>query len=172
MFQHFRYTEANNARANCNSIFQFASNFQKCTEEPVKKSGPARQFTPVPSLLLDPLSIFGDSPFSMFGNMHQELSRAFGQPGRTNQLTQGDDFSTLVWAPPSELAFRDGNLVVSAELPGLTEQDVTIEVNDEHLDHPGERSVRAGRSGGGIRRTERRYGQFLPGDRIARRSGG
>jgi HSP20 family protein len=115
---------------------------------------------PVPSLLLDPLSIFGDSPFSMFGNMHQELSRAFGQPGRSNQLSQSDDFSSLVWAPAVELAFRDGNLVVSAELPGLTEQDVTIEVNDDVLIIRGERSVEREEAEGGIRRTERRYGQF------------
>jgi HSP20 family protein len=111
-------------------------------------------------LLLDPLSIFGDSPFSMFGNMHQELSRAFGQPGRSNQLSQSDDFNTLVWAPAVELAFRDGNLVVSAELPGLTEQDVTIEVNDDVLIIRGERSVEREEAEGGIRRTERRYGQF------------
>jgi len=115
---------------------------------------------PVPSLLLDPLSIFGDSPFSMFGNMQQELSRAFGYPGRTNQLAQQDDFSTLVWAPPVELAFRDGNLVVSAELPGLTEKDVTIEVNDDVLIIRGERNDEREESEGGIRRTERRYGQF------------
>ena len=115
---------------------------------------------PVPSLLLDPLSIFGDSPFSVFGNMHQELSRAFGQPGRTNQLAQSDDFSSLVWAPAVELAFRDGNLVVSAELPGLTEQDVTIEVNDDVLIIRGERSVEREEAEGGMRRTERRYGQF------------
>jgi HSP20 family protein len=117
-------------------------------------------FPPVPSLLLDPLSIFGDSPFSTFGNMNQELGRLFGQQGRTNQLAQADDFSQLVWAPPVELSFRDGNLVVSAELPGLTEQDVTIEVNDDVLIIRGERSVEREEADGGIRRTERRYGQF------------
>jgi HSP20 family protein len=86
----------------------------------------------------------------MFGNMHQELSRAFGQPGRSNQLSQSDDFSSLVWAPAVELAFRDGNLVVSAELPGLTEQDVTIEVNDDVLIIRGERSIEREEAEGGI----------------------
>jgi HSP20 family protein len=114
----------------------------------------------VPSLLLDPLSIFGDSPFSLFNNMQQELSRAFGQQGRTHQLAQTDDFGAVVWAPAVELAIRDGNLVVSAELPGLSEEDVTIEVNDDVLIIRGERSVEHEEAEGGIRRTERRYGQF------------
>jgi HSP20 family protein len=117
---------------------------------------------PVPSLLLDPLSIFGESPFSLFGNMQQEMSRLFGGPlrGRNQQASQNDDFTTLVWAPPVELEFRDGNLVVSAELPGLTEKDVTIEVNDDVLIIRGERSDEREEAEGGIRRTERRYGQF------------
>ena len=37
---------------------------------------------------------------------------------------RGDDFLSTAWVPAAEIAYRDGNLIVSAELPGLTEKDV------------------------------------------------
>jgi HSP20 family protein len=115
---------------------------------------------PVPSLLVDPLSIFGDSPFSLFREMQQELNRVFGQNRRGLAATDGDDLTSAIWAPPVELAYRDGNLVVSAELPGIKDTDVQVQINDDVLVIQGERRVEREENDGGIRRTERQYGQF------------
>jgi HSP20 family protein len=49
---------------------------------------------------------------------------------------------------------------VSAELPGLTDQDVTVEINNDVLIIRGEREVEKEDTSGEIRRTERRYGAF------------
>jgi HSP20 family protein len=62
--------------------------------------------------------------------------------------------------PAIEVAEKEGNLVVSAELPGLTDQDVTVEINDDVLVIRGEREVEREEDTGQIRRTERRYGAF------------
>lgn len=114
----------------------------------------------VPSLLLDPLSIFGDSPFSLFREMQQELNRTFGQNRRGLATDVSDDLTSAIWAPPVELAYRDGNLVVSAELPGIQDADVQVQINDDVLVIQGERRVERDENDGGIRRTERQYGQF------------
>ena len=50
--------------------------------------------------------------------------------------------------------------IVSAELPGLTDQDVTVEINNDVLIIRGEREVEKEDTSGEIRRTERRYGAF------------
>src|ERR1700722_7923405 len=83
----------------------------------------------LPSLLLDPLGFFDDDPFSLMRRMQREMTRVFGQAGLDTSRGDGDVLSTA-WIPTTEIAFRDGNLVISAELPGLTENDVKVEIND------------------------------------------
>src|SRR5260370_5702934 len=111
----------------------------------------------LPSLLLDPLGFFEDSPFSLLRGMQQEINRVFGQQGRT--ANQGDASNTI-WVPAIEVAYRDGNFVVSAELPGLTDEDVSVAITDSAIVIEGEREVEREEDEGGIRRTELRYGQF------------
>jgi HSP20 family protein len=108
----------------------------------------------VPSLLLDPLGFFDASPFSLLRQMQQEMNRAFAQPG----LNRG--VSSPVWVPPIEVAYRDGNLVVSAELPGLDDEDITVTIRDNAIVIEGERQIEKEESEGGVQRTELRYGQF------------
>ncbi|HTU42538.1 MAG TPA: Hsp20/alpha crystallin family protein [Candidatus Aquilonibacter sp.] len=83
------------------------------------------------------------------------MNRVFAQPG----LTRGA-VSNPVWVPPIEVAYRDGNLVVSAELPGLDDEDVTVTIRDNAIVIQGERQIEKEESEGGIQRTELRYGQF------------
>ena len=124
-----------------------------------RESSLARQsvIPPLPSLLLDPLGFFDDSPFSLLRGMQQEINRVFGQQGRT--ASQGDASNTI-WVPPIEVAYRDGNFVVSAELPGLTDEDVSVAITDSAIIIEGEREVEREEDEGGVRRTELRYGQF------------
>jgi len=60
-----------------------------------------------------------------------------------------------------EISLRDGKLVLSSKLPGLTENDVRVEVDDNYLVIQGERKFEQEENEGGVRRTERRYGRFL-----------
>jgi HSP20 family protein len=113
----------------------------------------------LPSLLLDPLGFFDDDPFSLMRRMQREMTRVFGQAGLDTSRGDGDVLSTA-WIPTTEIAFRDGNLVISAELPGLTESDVKVEINDNFLTIQGERKIEKQEGDGEVRRTERRYGEF------------
>jgi HSP20 family protein len=47
--------------------------------------------------------------------------------------------SPSLFSPPVEIFERDGQLVVRADLPGLTKDDVHVEVTDEALTIEGER---------------------------------
>jgi HSP20 family protein len=113
----------------------------------------------LPSLLLDPLGFFDDDPFSVFRRMQRDMNRVFGQAG-LDVSRRGDDFLASAWAPATEISFRDGKLIVSAELPGLTEKDVKVEINNDFLVIQGERKFEQEQGDGGVRRTERRYGEF------------
>ena len=108
---------------------------------------------------LDPLGFFDDDSFSLIRRMQKEMSRVFAQAGLTFS-GRGDDFLSTAWVPTAEVAYRDGNLVVSAELPGLSEKDVKVEINNDFLTIQGERKVEKDEAENGIRRTERRYGEF------------
>jgi HSP20 family protein len=107
----------------------------------------------IPQFLLD--------PFSMFRSMYDEMNRALATSGNRNVSGSRDQSDTLAaWVPAIEIEQRDGKYIVSAELPGIEEGDVTVEVDDDMLIIQGERQYSHEETEGGIRRTERRYGQF------------
>lgn len=108
----------------------------------------------VSSLLLDPFGMFDDNPFSTLRRLQREMNRAFPQASGTGDVTPA------AWTPPVEVSYRDGNLVVSAELPGLSDKDVRVEINKDILTIEGERRVEEERTEGGVHMTERRYGRF------------
>jgi HSP20 family protein len=104
--------------------------------------------------MLDPFGFFDDNPFSLLRRMQREINRASPQSGGNTDTTLS------AWAPPVEVSYNNGNLVVSAELPGLSAEDVKIEVNNDVLSIEGERKVEEEKTEGGVHLTERRYGRF------------
>jgi HSP20 family protein len=112
----------------------------------------------VPSLWMDPLDAFVN-PFALFRRMQDEVSRVFGQTARAISGT-GEEPTTFTWAPAVDVEYRNGKLEVSAELPGLQENDVKVEISNDVLVIQGERKIEQEESQGGIRRIERKYGQF------------
>lgn len=113
-----------------------------------------------PSVLMDSIDIFNMNPLSMFRRMQDEISRVFTQNNLAGQTSRGDGLPLAAWAPPVEVAYRDGNLVVSAELPGLSQDDVEVQIIDDILVVSGEKEVAEEDDRGDVRRTEIRYGQF------------
>jgi HSP20 family protein len=108
----------------------------------------------LPSLLLDPLGLFGAGPFSVLQRLQEDMARNITSSARS------EDPTSAVWVPPIEVNYRDGNLEVVAELPGLRNEDVTVEINNNVLVIQGERKEERESNEGGVRRTERRYGRF------------
>jgi HSP20 family protein len=113
-----------------------------------------------PSVLMDSIDIFNMNPLSMFRRMQDEISRVFTQNNLAGQTSRGEGLPLAAWAPPVEVAYRDGNLVVSAELPGLSQDDVEVQIVDDILVISGEKEVAEEDDRGDVRRTEIRYGRF------------
>ena len=125
-----------------------------------RRVGRGSSLPSIPSLLLDPLGFFPDAPFFLLKRVQQEVNRVFSRPEISNLATRGDDIASTGWVPPVKLEVHDGKLIVSAELPGLDDKDITVEVRDDALVISGEREGEQEQDLGGMRRTERQYGQF------------
>lgn len=111
-----------------------------------------------PSLFsLGPRDFFTMSPLGLMRRFADEMDRAFSSFTTPSGGTSGGE---LAWMPAVEIRQNDNNLVVSAELPGLTEKDVKVEATPEGLVIEGERKREYSGEEGGIQRTERSYGRF------------
>ena len=64
------------------------------------------------------------------------------------------------WVPPMDLVEQDDHYVLQADLPGIAEQDVNVEVDGDVLTISGERRSEHEASKDGYRRVERAYGAF------------
>jgi HSP20 family protein len=64
------------------------------------------------------------------------------------------------WIPPMDLTEAEGEYVIRADLPGLSEEDVEIQVKDDVLTISGERKSEHHDSSEGFYRVERAFGRF------------
>jgi HSP20 family protein len=64
------------------------------------------------------------------------------------------------WAPAMDLVEADDHFLLKADLPGLSEEDVTIEVQDGTLTISGERKSEHEKREKGWYRVERSFGRF------------
>ncbi len=83
-------------------------------------------------------------PVSLFGDM----DRWFG------------DFSPMRFQPAIDVVDEEDSLRVTAELPGMTKDDITLEMDEGRLTIRGEKRHVAEREENGAYRTERYYGSF------------
>jgi HSP20 family protein len=95
------------------------------------------------------------SPFSIMRRFSEEMDRAFSNAsGFARGLGWGG------WSPAVEVRERDGHLEISAELPGLTKDDVKVECSPEGIIIEGEKKQEVEKEEGGVHRSERSYGHF------------
>jgi len=64
------------------------------------------------------------------------------------------------WIPAMDLVETDDHLVLRGDLPGMTEDDVDIEIKDNVLTVSGERKAESEEKGEGYHRVERAFGSF------------
>lgn len=107
-------------------------------------------------------SQLADAPLALMKRFGEEMTRVlddFGLGRGLKSLARGE-FGQDVWAPPVEMFERDGELVVRADLPGLTKDDVNVEVGDGGITIEGERRGEKEEKREGFYRSERTYGKF------------
>jgi HSP20 family protein len=132
--------------------------------QPSQQTGIARREQSSPS----PMS---GSPFTFMRRFSEEMDRlfedfGFGRGwlapsfGRDFFPAGFGDFGQTAWSPQVEVFEREGQLVVRADLPGLTKDDVKVEVTDNALMISGERKGEHEEKREGYYRSERSYGSF------------
>ena len=103
-------------------------------------------------------------PFSMMRRFSDEMDRMFdlvfegyGLPAleRFNPWTASESIS-----PHVDMFERDGKLVISADLPGMTKDDVKVDITENAILLEGERKYEHEQREEGVYRSERGYGQF------------
>ncbi len=92
-------------------------------------------------------------------NIREEMNRLFddffsGWPERRRGLLEGE------WAPSVDVAETDEDIVVTAELPGVKQDDVEISVVDDVLTIKGEKKEEKEVKEKNYHRIERSYGSF------------
>jgi HSP20 family protein len=100
-------------------------------------------------------------PFEMMRRFSEEMDRAVGHMVEDLGLTHERGFGEMAgWSPAVEVFERDNDMVVRAELPGMSKDDVKVEMTDEGLLIHGERKREKTEEHEGWYRSERSYGEF------------
>src|SRR3954452_5740773 len=96
-------------------------------------------------------------PLREFSTLQNEMNRLFNTvfdaPATGNATMRR-------WMPPMDLVESGDHFVLRADLPGLSEEDVNIELEDQTLTISGERKAEHQEKGEGFYRVERAFGSF------------
>src|SRR5208282_3975781 len=90
-------------------------------------------------------------PFTELGELRGRLDRMFEELFDDRKST---------WTPAIDVERDNGNLVMRADVPGITPEEVKIEVKDDILTVAGEHEEKKEDKGEHYLRRERRYGSF------------
>ncbi len=98
-------------------------------------------------------------PSAEVDSLQSEVNRLFNGffgADRTGSRAFGD----RRWIPPMDVRENEDDISLTVDLPGLSRDDVSIEIKDGVLTVAGERRAEREREDGGYHRIERSYGSF------------
>ena len=99
-------------------------------------------------------------PLRELSSLQTEMNRLFNQAFDAPGAGTGNGGSARRWMPAMDLLETDDHFVLRADLPGMTEQDITIELEDNVLTVAGERKAEHEDKREGYYRVERAFGSF------------
>jgi HSP20 family protein len=97
-------------------------------------------------------------PFRELNTLQSEMNRLFDSVFEGPR--GGNGGALRRWMPAMDLVETDEHFVLRADLPGMSEDDVKIEVEDGTLVVSGERKAEHEERGEGFHRLERAFGTF------------
>ena len=96
-------------------------------------------------------------PLREMSSLQTEMNRLFNTMFESPTVGNG---GTRRWTPAMDLLETDDAFVLRADLPGMREEDVSIELEDNVLTVSGERKADHEENGEGFYRVERAFGSF------------
>jgi HSP20 family protein len=107
-----------------------------------------------------PNNIVRFDPFEDLARLQREVNRLFEDSNRSGSRGSSEMTSARLWAPAVDI-YEDGNeIVFRAELAGLKQEDIDIEMTGDTLTIKGERRFEDKQQKENYVRVERAYGQF------------
>jgi HSP20 family protein len=108
-------------------------------------------------------SLWGGGPQGAFQRFADEMDRmfedfGFGRRGSLVPLWQGT--GGQLWAPDVDVFQKNDQLTIRADLPGMSKDEVSVEVTDNVVVIQGERKREHEEEREGFYRSERSYGSF------------
>lgn len=94
-------------------------------------------------------------PFEEINTLRNRMDRLW------TRMSVEDQPSLANWSPTSDILETKDEIVIKAELPGIDEKDVDVEIESNMLTIKGERKAEKDVEEKGYRRVERAYGTFL-----------
>ena len=94
-------------------------------------------------------------PWSLLNLMQRDFERATGQNGSGDVSTSVAD-----WVPAVDIVEEKDRFVLRADLPGVSANDIDVNMDDGVLSLSGERSLETNSEVDGLRRVERASGKF------------
>lgn len=109
----------------------------------------------------DPFDIFGSSPFSLMRRVQDDFDRLFSGFGFGRGFPAfSESFGRADWVPAIDVFQRGNELVIRVDVPGMSRDDLSVEVGENALTISGERKSDREEEGEGVFRSERSYGSF------------
>lgn len=105
---------------------------------------------------------FAEEPFELMNKLVREMERRFETFGWPRGFfhTFPKEVEEVAWIPEAEFFEKDGRLVVRTDLPGLSKEDINIEIANGRLIVHGERKREKEEKSEYFVRSERTYGGF------------
>lgn len=104
------------------------------------------------------------SPFSILDDFRTEIDRFFDDFGFERGLSfpalGGFTQTDFDWSPQTEVFQRGDQLVIRADLPGMSKDDIDVDIDDDRITIRGERRSEREDNEEGFFRSERSYGSF------------
>ncbi len=98
-------------------------------------------------------------PFRDLLDLQREMNRLFDASlGR--RVAKGQDIAETAWVPAVDIYDNKDNLVIKADLPGMTQKDIDVSVEDDVLRIKGEKKKETETKEKNFYRVERTYGVF------------
>ena len=105
------------------------------------------------------MSLVQWDPFRDVAELQNRINRMFDETfGRSRDLS--DEVNQYAWRPAVDIYESQNSIVFLVELPGISKENVSVEVKDNVLTFKGERPVDPNIQEKSYYRKERRYGTF------------
>jgi HSP20 family protein len=100
-------------------------------------------------------------PYRELTSLADRMNRAFGNFGLPATRTRDEELPLGAWMPPVDIVEEKDKIVLTAELPGFTADQVDVQMEGGVLTVKGERKMEEEKEGRNYHRVERSYGQFV-----------